>query len=342
MSLWERVKSWWTEEADQLLFAYLADGDALSANETYFRLWLSDMFLARSRHWGQNQWPAVHATVQLKFAKRDGAQFTRVARPPEGMLGDGVRQDYALTPLVPFSGGVVEIEGGLVELQGPKPLDAAIEVLQDFSGMVGAPLVTGLDVAQKVSNGVSKLLDSVQSNIVLGVYRSLVAAGGDATNLLRPGHLVVVRATASQVDDTRLSVRDSRLHLGDEPLEGYDYMVFRVESRRERDDYRGLFADLLGKATEAALGQDEQVFGERSRTLYVAVLTCEDLTPPDRQRIVRGFKAELTSMQELGLGAVPDGQGDVDAAISRGPSLDEVKVLPTLSVQDVTDASARW
>jgi hypothetical protein len=84
------------------------------------RLWLTDMFLKRDREWFENQYPMVHATIQLTYAG-ETASFSSLARAPEGRLGPGERRNYPLTPLLPWSGGVVELEAGLSALPRQEP-----------------------------------------------------------------------------------------------------------------------------------------------------------------------------------------------------------------------------
>jgi len=76
------------------------------------------MFLTQSRAWFTNRYPAVNAQVCQKFSSEDKQPFTRVASPPHEQLGRGVYINYALTELLPFHGGSVETEPGLLDLKG--------------------------------------------------------------------------------------------------------------------------------------------------------------------------------------------------------------------------------
>lgn len=70
-----------------------------------------------------------------------------------------------------------------------------------------------------------------------GRLATCVAQGGGAAEL-KPRYFAVIGATAQQVDAGLLTVRDSQLCLGPAPFDKYDYMLFRVEGRSERDDWR--------------------------------------------------------------------------------------------------------
>ena len=106
-------------------------------NQDYFRLWIADMFLAKSRRWTMQQYPAVHAAVRLRFSGREGTELTSMARPPQGATGAGVLQHYPMTSLLPYYGGVVEFEATLSSLNGDSGLNTALGILQEASRLVG-------------------------------------------------------------------------------------------------------------------------------------------------------------------------------------------------------------
>src|SRR5262249_31985474 len=125
----------------------------LAAQRHYLRLWLCEMFLTKSRKWFVDWFPAVHSSVNLKFGNTDGVTLSHVAQAPEKALANGVLLNYEMLPLVPFNGGVVEIEAALLALKGSDYLGAAIKILQDFSSLVAPPIGQVLTVAEKVSSG---------------------------------------------------------------------------------------------------------------------------------------------------------------------------------------------
>ncbi|HST08970.1 MAG TPA: hypothetical protein VLL05_01230, partial [Terriglobales bacterium] len=86
-----------------------------------------------------------------------GASFSRVAQPPQDQVGEGVRLDYRLTELLPYNGGVVEIETALLGLKGADYLGAAIGVLQQFSSLISPPLGPAISLAQTLASGTRDL-----------------------------------------------------------------------------------------------------------------------------------------------------------------------------------------
>lgn len=165
MSLWTRIQDWFARNGQLLTVEFLPAGEGsdfeIRPERDYLRVWLSDMLLARDRAWFTDRHPAVHASVRLTFANRAGREFTTVARPPEGALGPGRRRDYALTPLIPYAGGVVELEAGLTAIEGESGLTAGLDLLQQLSGLLVPPLEQALKIADVVAGGVEKDRKSV-------------------------------------------------------------------------------------------------------------------------------------------------------------------------------------
>lgn len=351
-TLWNSIRSLVDKNRASYVYARIprdasdaADGDApLTPQASYLRLWLCELYLGKSRAWGRDWFPAVHAGVRLKLADRDEATLSRVVRPPDGQLGEGVYLNHRLTELLPYNGGVVEIEAALLALPGASYLSAAIGVLQQFSSLVVPPLGTALVVAAKVSEGVTDLVDATQGGVHLGYHDSLVSGGGGGGNLLQPGYLAVVLATAEQVDAGRLSVTGDRLRYASRPgdpagpLVGHDYLLLRVEGRTDRDDWRMLSnIDEAMQQAVVALSQGDE---ERARAHRAAALAAAwqspDLALHDRRRVVVAIKEELAAVQSEGFGAVGGAVRSLDDVMSsRAMPLAQATALGELTAEEV-------
>ncbi len=232
----------------------------------YFRIWLSEMFLTRSREWFIDWYPAVHCAVRLNFGGQDRL-VSSVAQMPE-QLAQGIKLNHQLTDLLPYNGGVVELQAALVALKGENHLKTTIKVLQDFSGLITAPLTQTLAIAEKVSSGLEELIGATGGNVHLPLGQTFLSAdGGGAT--LKPGYHVAIRATQDQVAIDRLTVKGDQLYYAATPgaaasqFSKADYMLLRIEARTERDDYMlSGIADAVDKAVTATI---ESQAGRRRR-----------------------------------------------------------------------------
>jgi hypothetical protein len=346
--LWDWVRGWAVQNAAHYVYTPVPrqpadpeDGAPLAPQASYLRIWLSEMYLGRSRAWGKAWFPAVHAEIQLRFGDLEAATFSRVIRPPEATLAKGVRLNYPLTELLPYNGGVVEVEAALLALQGSDYLAAAIGILQGFSSLVVPPLGQALGVAAKVSSGARDLLGGADGQVHLGFHDAFVSGGGG--HLLAPGYLAVVLATAEQVRPERLSVIDGQLRYtapGDnqaKPLEGHDYLLFRIEGRTERDDWRLRTIDEPLHQAIVALSQGESSKAQAYRMVALAAAwQSPDLAARDRRRVVSAIKEELGQIENEGFGATGQEARSLDAIMaSRAMPTARAAALGELSADEV-------
>jgi hypothetical protein len=327
--LWNKIKGWTHQQAQQYVYEAIPkertdrdyDDSALREERSYFRLWLCEMFLSNSQTWFTNQYPAVHSSVQLKFGDQDGVNFSRVAQVPQEALAKGLLLNYRLTELMPFNGGTVEIEAALLALQGANYLQTALNVLQDFSGLITPPLGQVLSIAEKVSSGMKTVIGASNNNRVhLALHQTFTSKGGGGAIDLKPGYIAVILATSTQVARERLSIRGDQLYYSatpgtaPRPLTGYDYMLFRLEGREERDDWRlKNIVEPLNKSIEALLlGEDEKASAFRKAAIATAFQS-PDLAVFDRRRVVQAIKDELDVVAKEGRGAVGVERGGDEA-----------------------------
>lgn len=348
MSLWNRIKSIVSKDADKYLYATIPQertniqyqDEALKANRSYLRLWLAEMFLTKSHRWFVEWHPAIYASANLKFGNQGAITFSRVVQPPQQALSTGVLLNYPITELLPFNGGTVEIEASLLALKGENYLNSAIQVLQDFSGLVGAPLTQALTIAEKVSTGIETLLDATNGKVHLPFHQAFTGAGGSASTELKAGYLAVILATADEVDISRLHVKDDQLHYQDQassqitPFRGYDYMLLRIESRQERDDFLSLkeIEEPYNKYVEGYYEGDDDKADAYKRATLMAVARSSDLTRLDRRRVALALKDEFVALEDLGIRALGVEERTLNDIIAeRSMSLDEAAPLEELS-----------
>ena len=315
-TLWDNIKSWAVRYADQYSCISIPQNrtdltgsdEALTPMRDYMRLWLSDMFLARDRNWFVDIYPAVHTSVELNFGRLP-VKISHVTDGP-GQLGRGVFKDYALTDLLPFNGGTVRIQSALIALRGTNYLSQTIGILKDFSGLVAAPLGQALAIADKVTTGAQNLFNA-GGDVVLGFHREYAAGGGGGGSVLAPGYTALVLARAEQIAAERLFVKDSQLLYaktpGAEPtpLEKYNYLLFRIEGRSTRDNWRmPNIEEPLNQAIQATIEGDLAKAEGFKKAALLVIWQSRDLAVQDRRRVVDAIQAELLEVAGQGHGAV--------------------------------------
>lgn len=349
LGIWHKAIAWFDQNANTYISTAIPTaqtdmtdtGTPLAAYDGYFRLWLSEMFLKKGVSWGIERFPIVHAEVALQFANQEEVTFSRVLQPSQD-VGEGVRLNYRLTELLPYNGGTVEIEAALLDTPGNDYLSTAMDVLQQFSGLVTVPLGQALTLASKLTVGTRDLLNAAQGNVHLALHQTFVSSGG-GNFALSSGYHVVILATRSQLDINKLSVKNSQLYYTpkgstkSEPLEGYDYMLFYVETRAERDDWRlPNIIESFEKARQALLDGNETKAKVYKTIALSEVWQSPDLIPNDRTRVIKALQKEWDEMQNLGLGAVGSELPDLNKIMEKHAiSIANAKTLGELSAEEV-------
>ncbi len=313
----------------------------MPAGAGYFRLWVKQMHLQYSRDWFASQYPVVHAVTAFEF--NDPAvplEIAQVAGPTrlKGLeaknLGNVVGENYALTPLVPFRGGAVSFEAGLVSMVTDNVLVRFVDVMSSMAALTSMPqLSTAVTVAGTVSDGVQQLLGVGQSKVVLAYQDTFVGAGAIGGSPLAPTHVALFNAPKGRYPAEQLWLVDSTLSSGSDrasavPISGVDFMLLTVETAAQRDDFE-LLTTINAPWTKAieALAQLDPNTGEPKlseaeafvRAAAAAALNSPDLTEGDRIRVARAIRARFTAYKDALYGEVDKG-GELPAP----PSLAEV------------------
>jgi len=322
----DRVKTWFSAQAGHVTLRFFPEpgSEPLVPGDGYVRLWLSEGFLETAVSWGNRHFPALHGGVTLTFAHQL-TPFTRFTKPAATLAAPGVHLDYPMTPLLPFSGGTVEVEAALYRASVAGPLAAAVAIGGSIASLIGPPLSIAATIADKVGTGLDTVLAAQDEKPVLGLHHTLIAAGGGG-QVLRAGHLVVVNAPEADVP-ADLRVEEGRLRTGAGLLTGFDYLVVRVECRTEHDELR--FPDLAELERRAAYewqtGHEDRYREIRAQAVTEA-LGSPDLVDRDRSRVARYVADRFEKLKDLG--AVPGDEGGFDPIpASLLPGADEVADL---------------
>jgi hypothetical protein len=340
--LWSKVKGWADKNTQSYVCAHIPKErtdltdplDTIKPHRDYFRIWMNQMFLAKETEWFTDWYPAVHTSVELKFA----GQTVKVGHVtgPDQEHTRGVKLDYAVTDLLPFVGGKVGIESGLIALKGKNNIAASVGILQEFSGLIGAPLSQALSVAKTVSSGMDKLVSAHNGEVRLAFHKEFVSAGGGGSEL-KPGYIAIVGR--SDIDESLLSVKASQLMYGrtPAPLDGCNYILFRIEGRSERDDWRfPNIEEAMQQAIEAGIKGKNEDFEGYKMAARLGVWASQDLAQQDKRRVIGAIEAEIKDALEGGHGATAKTVRSLDEVMKlRAISLDDALRQPPLRYQDI-------
>jgi hypothetical protein len=309
MSVWDKITSWFDQDGVHFISHAIPksavdvsyDDAPIVADRGYLRVWLVEMFLTEARTWFEDWQPAVHGRVKLAFADQS-AEIVRLAAPSGDQFraSKAVLANYVLLDLVPFRGGVVEIEAALLALRGTDRLAKAINIVSGFAELVAPPLARALEIASKLKEGITTLVDETDE-VHLGAHQTLGGTGG--ANPLRAGYLAVIRATDDEVDRQKLAVRNDKLCDGTgRPLTGVDYMLLRIETAPNRDDLQHFsdIAQLRKDAIEAYLTGDAAKGDALVASAMARIVSHPDLINADRRALAKLVRDDIAEFKDPG------------------------------------------
>ena len=338
MTIWDQLKRTGRRQAgvDVLAEIEVAGTPALVPDQDYFRVSLAQMHLADESTLLADWVPGAHVNVGYHRQGAADAEYSRVLRPDPERLARGARLNFPVTDLVPYRGGVVEVEAALFGLQTGNRLDLVVDVLQLVSGL-GLPAVgPALQVAGQVTKAARELVAG-SGAVHLATHQSYVAAGGvNADNTLRPLYLAAMLADDGPAP-TSMSVAGDQLQVPDggtgvQPLVGRDFVLLKVEGRPDRDDYWLPELELfLSKAIAALRLNDKTRAEDYQRDAIAAVWDSPALTWVDRDRVIASVRQRFAAVAGSGLGATADREPSVrelvetyappvDLVLAQGPA----------------------
>lgn len=324
----------------------------LEAGRHYFRLWLVEMFIKRDRDWFKSWHPAVHSAVTFRFGDREEvithvAGQNRLTDVGQENLDKVVNVNHQLTSLLPFNGGTVEVDAGLLAMQGSDSLGSFIKVLGDFSSLLVVPqLSAALAIATPLANGITELVGATDGSLVLGLHDTWTGQAG-GSNVLREKYFAVILAEDHELREEKLWVENDRLKYGDSLqssrlLTGYHYMLFRIERQDAFDSWDSLSP--IKEPFEQALlliqtGNVEQAEGLIKQAKLAAFKAKELTRDVDRRRVVEMIQKKFDEAKEIigGLGAF-DAERDLSlGAVMTAPSAMSVEAAAEQGALRIAD-----
>jgi hypothetical protein len=354
--LWAWIKDRWQRDAGHDLYAKqpIPAGTKAKSGENYFRLTLSEMFLTDERDWFKSWHPAAYVAIRFRFGDKEEI-LNHIAGPSAlqgidiGNVNRGVAINYPITALVPYNGGDIEIEAGLVAVEGEDDVKRLLKVLGDFSKALAVPQIsTAINFATPLADGAAELLGAGNNRPVLRFHDTF----NEPANPLQAFHLIVVADQHKPLDKTKMTVEAGQLRYEGRALRGYNYMAFRIDTPQERDDW-----DSLSSIEEPYLTAIEQLQSalaepdpEKQKTLMteadrrlgaakLAAFRAKELTKViGRNQAIKALQDSYNkAKQQLGVagGAPVDLRKDLKEVLTARISVEEARRLGEMRESDL-------
>jgi hypothetical protein len=270
-------------------------GVAAQAQRHYVRLVLKELFLDKDRSWFTERYPLAYSLIGLQYGDQPKAEFANVAGKNKfdmKQVGQGrsILNNFSLTPLLPFRGGEIEVDCGLVSMQAGNVLESFAKTVSDVAGKLNVPQASKMiDIAGAIASGVQALLGAGKAEPVLTVHDTFSAGS------LVSGHLLLSSAPDGDIAPGKVWMTEEGCRFGDRStlgaLHARDYLLLSIEVLDSRDDWYALSAigGPLDKAIEAKqLNKlsDAEAFLLQAKA---AASISSDLTRFDMLRVIAGI-----------------------------------------------------
>ncbi len=324
MNMWERLSKKINDEGHKYKTPFLQpdqldvnfDANPISEGTAYCKLWLVEMRLAKEVEWLKDRYPVVYtATRYIYKNKKITIPYIASVDFFKGItkrdLNTVISQNFELTPLFPFTRGVIEFQAGLFSMEANNLIGSFVKIMEQFSRLLPVPeLSTVINIIDPLYSGIEILFNEGKSRMEVGFQQTFSSAGGGGSNDLKPGYFAIIYAKDSDFDSKDLRVIDDSLMINSGPdtkplpLTGYSYMLFRIEKRLEQDwEAISSLKELVSRAQDAIISSQQDQAKELLIAIKVAIARSPDIVKQDRKIIYSKIEAEL---QELGLEGVSE------------------------------------
>lgn len=306
------IKHWFRREAKRYQSFFLPankidvrfNDAVIKEGHAYCRLWLVDMSLAWDVDWFKKRYPVVSTVVRFSYDNKSitipsliGPSGFKLSGQSPNNLDRVIMHDYPLTPLFPFNRGLVELEVGLFSMFASDPIEKFIEVMGDFTKLLPVPELSSiLSIVNPLHKGIDSILGTSDGELCLGYGQTFTGGNSQGGLNLQGGYFAAILAESHELNPNQLCVKNRRLCLAENsaPLQGFNYMLFRIE-RQEHQEWEDLeeISELVYKAQDAANDRNFEMTKILLSIIKGKIMRSPDLTRTDKREMITKIKAEL-------------------------------------------------
>lgn len=328
-----------------------ATGTKATAEQHYIQLILSEMFLKKSEEWFTTRYPLVYSLIALKYGDRAKVEFADVSGKnhfeiKQADLNRSILKNYPLTPLLPFRGGQVEIDLGLVSMQASNILESFAKTVSEVAGTLKlAQLSSAADITSAVTGGIQSLLGAGQSVTKLCAHDMMYGSANDPAGI-ESGYIFLSAQKAGSFKPAEIWMTKDGLRTGPSEaqltaLSPQDYILLQIRVVEARDDWSSIeeIGKPLDQAIEARINGDLAKAKNSLVQAKMAAVRHAGLTRGDAAKVVVAMEkyyndqtAIMKTIDEIGQEATGNGASrHLEAAIANVAD-DPIPDLETLKI----------
>ena len=284
-------------------------GGAFEPKAHYFQVRVNEMFLTAGREWLTRYDPMVFVVSEFTYDKKvetvpfivGPSMMEKFGQKiPQGMIFSNTR----VAGLHPYQGGRLTLSIVLCRVKRQDYARGLLQMLESVASVIdfSTALTTYVKVAGVVLDGVETLFGLGDTEPLIGVRTEFDPDAGDP---LRPSYFALIDKPESEIEPSRLWVRDNKLLYGESlaeaiPFREADYVLYSLVHTSKRTDEAILpFYPLYEQVLQAATNPDEGSWKRAKAnmlTLYQALVLSPDLTPKQADALYNHY---LTKMKQM-------------------------------------------
>jgi len=272
------------------------DAELIEPRSRYVTILLKSARLTDVRRGLERLYGVVHSV--LRVPTDDGpAEFSEVVAPQQlanvkaGRLDRVIHADHRLLGPVPYIGGAIEAQVGLLSVPSSELVEPYLSLLRRLGEQAVVPFFS--------------IAKPFVEPLVQGV--NLLAGGGRGTNVeigldtswpqMRTGHVVAVRATRDNAERRSLTLGPDKASVVDGTGAPIDepYLILEIRADERRPDWPSIpeLATAYGRVREAYRRSGRAELNRALDDFSRTATTCVDLLPHDRLAAERCVEEEV-------------------------------------------------
>jgi hypothetical protein len=290
----------------------------IKPNAFYFDIRLSELYLRNSVQAGRSFVPRALTITECLYG--NGKKLTLPIAVGEHILSeieelvDVGNKDKAvsfsnclLAGPMPYRGGDIGLFNGLYRVETGNIADSVFNLVADVTGNLGLNLTNYLDIGRQLAGRLPALLGVDTGDWRIGHYAPIYTPNENTFNR----HLVLIGEEGDSFDINSLEVDtdNSRETLringskGPEPFKARDYLLIKLNSNLERNDYtRFGFHQRYEVLKKLLIGRQIERAEWAKTELIQEIAECPDLTEDHQFKLIVMYEMKISQWkQKLGL-----------------------------------------
>ena len=251
------------------------------ADETYFAVWVNEMFLFKDREWLNGYEPIVFAFTDFQYGTQKNMEVpfvvgrTLIADKKISIAEGTLFQNTQIAGVHPYAGDSLTIYMVLSKYKNEDYLEKSLKFIEKISGVFSENVKI---ILQKISGIAGVLKEGIESLHDSPNVRPVIGSREEMSSQLRdimPGYFVMINRPENEISPDNFFVKDDKLYYGTsfkdcEPYRESDYVLYSLVNIPSRQDEKTLpfypqYLSLKDDASQVILLKDDSDDKEKQR-----------------------------------------------------------------------------